>query len=500
MLEKLFRRMSGGRTRGRNVLDEPLLQWSPQDPWSVRDATQGTLILGATGSGKTTGSGQAIAKAMLARGFGGLVLTAKSDETETWRRYCDETGRSDDLVVFGAESGHRFNFLDFEATRAGAGAGLGENVVNLFSTVLETAERGTGSGGGGREDESYWRRANRQLCRNAVDLVLLAGARLSVPELYRLVISAPQSQEQVRSEEWRGRSLMFKRLGEADRRAKSPREQADFETVADYWLAEFAALSDRTRSVVVSTFTSLVDVLNRGLLRELFCGDTTITPKAMEEGKIIIIDLPVKEFAEVGQLAQVLWKYLFQRSIERRVVDDATRPVFLWCDEAQFTVTSYDMQFQTTCRAARVATVLLSQTVSNFHAALGGSEKGRAEAASLFANLNTKILHANGDPVTNEWAASLIGRSLQHFANGSSGRSAQEPWGSMPWMSWSSENRSSNAGFSEAYEFEVQPATFTQLATGGPENQWTVGGIVFQNGRVFRARGKSWMQVDFRQR
>lgn len=499
MLEKLFRRKIR-RPEGRcAVLDKPLLHWSPHDPWTVRDATQGTLILGATGSGKTTGSGQAIAKAMLTRGFGGLVLTAKADETDLWRRYCDETGRGQDLVVFGVDGRHAFNFLDFERTRGGAGAGLTENVVSLFSTVLEVAERGSG-GGDGRDDQSYWRRASRQLLRNAVDLALLSGARLSVPELYRLVISAPQSLDQVRSEEWRQRSLLFKRLGEADARVKNARERGDFEIVADYWLVEFPSLSEKTRSVVVSTFTSMADVLNRGLLRELFSADTTITPQAVEDGKVIVIDLPVKEFAEVGQFAQVIWKYLFQRAIERRDVNAATRPVFLWADEAQHFVTSYDQQFQTTCRAARVATVLLSQNVSNFYAALGGSEKGRAEANSLFANLNTKILHANGDPVTNEWAASLIGRSLQHFASGNSGTSSDEPWGSMPWMDWGRLNRSSNAGFSEAYEFEVQPAEFTRLATGGPDSDWKVGSVVFQNGKVFKSTGKTWIPVKLQQR
>ena len=57
----------------------------------------------------------------------------------------------------------------------------------------------------------------------------------------------------------------------------------DFEIVTDYFLMEFSSLSDKTRSVIVSTFTSMVDVLNRGLLRELFCTDTNITPAAIED-------------------------------------------------------------------------------------------------------------------------------------------------------------------------------------------------------------------------
>lgn len=498
LLPRLFgRRESARKPNPAWDLGTPLLRWSAQDAWTIREAVEGTLVTGATGSGKTSGSGRCLAESFLREGFGGLVLTAKSDERATWERYCEATGRSKDLVVFGADGSEHFNFLEHELTRKGVGAGLTENLVNLFSTVLEVAERGSG-GSGGRDEEGYWRRANRQLCRNAVELLSLAGGGISVPDLYRVVISAPTSLEQVRSQEWRERSMCLRCLTQADKREKTPREQSDLEIVADYFLVEWPSLSDKTRSVVLSTFTSMADVLIRGLLRELYCADTTVAPEATLDGKIIVVDLPVKEFAEVGLFAQVLWKYAFQRSVERRDIAANARPVFLWADEAQYFITSGDHQFQTTCRASRVATVLLTQNVSNVYAALGGAEKGRAEAASLFANLNTKVLHANGDPVTNEWAASLVGRTRQYFASGNTsyspeqqGMLGRELFAPMP---------STSAGFSEAYEFEVQPAAFTTLRKGGPENGWLVDAIVFQNGRTFHASGKTWLATSFAQK
>lgn len=480
-------------------LATPLLAWSESDVCTLRDAVAGTLITGATGSSKTTGSGRTLAKAMLRHGFGGLVLTAKADERTNFERYCAETGRSRDLVVFGADASLRLNFLDYELNRPGSGAGLTENIVNLFSTVLEVADRGT-NGGDGRDGEGYWRRAMKQLCRNATDLLSLARGRLSMTDLYRVVVSAPMSAAQKRSKEWQAGSLCFQCLAEADKRPKTPRQQHDLEVVADYFLVEFPELSEKTRSVIVSTFSSMADMLMRGLLRELFCTDTNLTPEATIEGKIIVVDLPVKEFGELGQFAQVLWKTLFQRAIERRDVTKNARPVFLWADEAQHFITSNDASFQATCRSSRVATVLLTQNVSNVYAALGGGEKGRAEAASLFANLNTKILHANGDPVTNEWAASLIGRSRQFLANGSSSQSANERLEQPLWMDGLFQTGTTSAGFSETYEYEVQPAAFTQLRTGGPDNDWIADAIVFQNGRRFRANGKTWLPVSFSQR
>ncbi|MCA9245134.1 MAG: TraM recognition domain-containing protein [Phycisphaerales bacterium] len=471
-------------------LDRPLLEWTRGEVWSVRDALEGALIVGATGSGKTSGSGAAMSRAMLEAGFGGLVLTAKADERALWQRYCAETGRSSDLLIFGPDHELRFNFLDDERTRGGAGAGLTENIVALFSIVLEVAERRSG-GGGGREDDGYWRRALRQLLRNLVDLLIIAGRPISVPELYRLVVTAPVSLEQATSDDWKAESFCFKCLREADARAKSASQERDFELVADYFLLEFPGLSEKTRSVVVSTLTSTIDVLNRGVLRELFSTSTNVTPDQTADGRIILLDLPVKEYAEVGLIAQTIFKYAFQRAIERRDVTASPRPVFLWADEAQHFITSYDQGFQTTCRSARVATVLLTQNTPNVYAALGDGETGKSRADSLFGNLNTKIFHANGDHVTNEWASQLIGRTRQLFASGNSSHpTSLIDWGDAP---------QSSGGFSEAYEFEVQPSVFTRLRTGGPGNGGNVDAIIVRNGRVFPTTGKTWLRTTFRQ-
>ena len=478
----------------------PLLHWSRHDPFTVGHALEGTLVTGATGSGKTSGSGRAVAGAFLRAGFGGLVLTAKPDERATWERYCRDAGRAADLVVFGPGEPWRFNFLDYEAARPGAGAGLTENLVALFTTVLEMAERGGGpGGGGGREDEGYWRRANRQLCRNAVDLLLLAAGRVGIPDLYRAVVSAPTSPEQVAGDAWRRSSACFGWLAEADARPKSDAQRRDLELVSDYFLLEFAGLSDKTRSSIVSTFTSMVDVLNRGLLRELFCTGTNLTPDAVAAGKIVLLDLPVKEFAEVGTIGQGIFKYLFQRSVERRDVRADPRPVFLWQDEAQHFVTSHDPSFQATCRSARVATVALTQNVSGFHAALGGDQRGKALADALFANLNTKLFHANSDPATNEWASSILGKSLQLHMNGSTSHGQDDGgiWGGLA----DGCRSQSTGGFSEQMDYDLQPSAFTTLATGGPANRFQVEGVLYQNGRAFAAAGgRTWMRVGFAQR
>ena len=156
-----------------------------------------------------------------------------------------------------------------------------------------------------------------------------------------------------------------------------------------------------------------------------------------------------------------------------------------------------DMQFQTTCRSAGVATVFLSQNVSNFYAALGNGERGKVEADSIFANLNTKIFHANGDPVTNEWGSSLIGRSRQFLMNSSSSDPVPRR---LAVVDDGMELNAREAGLTEHIDFEVEPREFTTPSRGGRANRWRVDGIVFQGGRRFRATGKTWMPITFNQK
>jgi hypothetical protein len=97
---------------------------------------EGTCILGGPGSGKSSCSGRSWAIGLLSvREMGGLVLTAKSEETQNWIRYAKECGREKDLVIFNAESGHCFDPLFYEWTRKGRGAGDLEGIIDLFTTL-----------------------------------------------------------------------------------------------------------------------------------------------------------------------------------------------------------------------------------------------------------------------------------------------------------------------------------------------------------------------------
>jgi type IV secretory pathway TraG/TraD family ATPase VirD4 len=261
-------------------------------------------------------------------------------------------------------------------------------------------------------------------------------------------------------------------------------------------MGTFPELADKTRSILIASIMALIDFLNRNPLRQLFCGETNITPQALEEGKIIVVDLPVTQFSEIGKYAAAIWKLCTQRSLERREVRTSPRPVFIWQDEAQHFVLETDMMFQTTCRSYRVCNVVMTQNVSNFYAVMSGGDKSKALVDSLFGTLNTKIFHCNGDSVTNQWMSEQIGRSLQLVCNSNISHQSSSLLSSG--MGFSPANIT--AGVSQIYEYEIQPATATTLRTGGPANRWEVDAIVFGAGMCFHATGRPYLFATFRQK
>lgn len=116
-------------------LNYPLLAFSEKDVWRLSDAVTGLHIFGGNGGGKTSGPGRAILKALMAAGCGGLVLTAKPDEAALIKKYAQEVGCLDRVIVFSPSGPYRLNFLRYEQLRPGSGAGLTSSITRLLTTV-----------------------------------------------------------------------------------------------------------------------------------------------------------------------------------------------------------------------------------------------------------------------------------------------------------------------------------------------------------------------------
>ncbi len=169
------------------ILDRAILSLSDGDDLRLRDLVEGTLITGAPGSGKSSCSGRQIAMGLLRTpGMGGVVLTAKAEETQSWVGYAKACGREKDLIVFNAESGYSFDPLHYEFTRPGRGAGDIESIIDFFSTLCSIGQKEQGHG-----HDPFWERGNEQLMRNCIKLLDLAGERISIANIDRVIKSLP---------------------------------------------------------------------------------------------------------------------------------------------------------------------------------------------------------------------------------------------------------------------------------------------------------------------
>ena len=466
--------------------------------WTVRHAVEGVQIFGGIGSGKTSGSGRLLALKYLKAGFGGLVLTAKPDEKTLWQDYCRLAGRERDLLVLEPNGVHCFNFLEYESSQTVDGeAAITDNIVEVLKTVIRAgAEKD-----GGKADDSFWEQALDMLIFNTIDLCRLAYDRVTVPDMYEIAATVPKKPEDLKVKP--GEAKPFHKAFEAARdkvnnlvdiwegtfTAKQkaemeasqtidgvPFEQAMLEAVPDARLLRFLDqffnetllnLADKTRSVIDFSLAGFLFRLLREPVYSLFCRyGSTFTPTDSLRGKIILLNIPVKLYHKVGRDCQVLFKYIWQRAMERRDVNTNSRPVFLWADEAQHFLHEHDAEYQATARSSRIATVYISQNLPNYYASMGGN-KSDHRVMSFLGTLGTKIFHANADISTNDYGSELIGDG---------------PYEDISRSVNIGKEHSESQSISIKHDRRVRPPEFVRLSTGGPQNNFKVEGMMHRQG------------------
>jgi hypothetical protein len=242
---------------------------------------------------------------------------------------------------------------------------------------------------------------------------------------------------------------------------------------------EFPNLSEKTRSIITLTFSMLVKPFVTRPLRRIFSSDTNITPEATFDGKIIVVNLPVQEFGLVGRIANLTWKFCCQKAILRRKQPETgyLRPVTIFADEAQMFISKFDAEYQAVARSAGGCTVYLSQNIESFRRVL----KNNDAVDSLLANLQALFFCANTG-TTNEWASKLMGERWVKINSTNVGQSRND--GTVPMQ----QQGNLNSGLSriEQRRFFVEPATFTTLKRGGPQNDFLVEAIVYLGGHIFQ--------------
>ena len=423
-----------------------------QIPWTLREAVPGVFVTGGAGSGKTSAVLREIAGGILSQTvpkIGGLVLCVKSDEAEEFAAWCEAAGRSADVIRVTHDGPHLLNLLAHEAAQPSATV---ESLVELCCMLGEAA-------GGADRKQDEWQEFVRTNLRNALCLMVLANEHITFSQILALA-----QQPAV----WNAMHA------KAAARSLTESQRHDLAVCAQYYGQDWATLAPATKSGIMANLVSFLDPLSRGELRRLFSTETTLTPEVtLNEGKIIIVDLPILRFEKLGKLAAVIWRLAWARAISRRGKSDQIS--FCWVDEFQNVLTSDMGEHLLTCRSSGGLYVLATQGIPGVWHAMGGKAKAEGTAGMLLGNLSTKIMCRNSCGPTNQWASELVGKSIQLRNNSSSNYNFSQGEG----------GGGGGSGTSEQMDYEVQPNEFAEgLSPGGPANKLVVTAYVYTGERM----------------
>lgn len=460
--------------------DQVLLQLSPSDAFTVGDSYSHTQILGRTGCGKTTTLGDALGLAMLAQGYGGLVLSAKP-EREHWRRLCQAVGREDDLIVIDALGQTPFNFLLCLMETAGQGT-----AVEAADLLMEACKAAVPIHLRNTPSDPFWTTSPTQLLTHVIRVIHAANKSVSLLTIMDVLNSLPMSPEDVRDESWWEHSVCARLIREADTAlSQDDPGRQDFERTSSFLLRETASWGDRTRSSIVACISAPADALVSRPLREVLCGGLSVRPEdALHHGKIILVDLPTLQHGVAGRIANAVVKRSFFDAVQRRD-PSVGPPIFVWSDESQETIlaNNRDASFAATARSQRCALVYLTQGRTNYDAVLG-----KESASSLLGNFSTHFAMSNGCVTTNQWFSQMIGKTWQAHT----GISRNDA----PGVGTQSQ-ASSGSNISESFDDQFPAQRFTTLRTSTPQSPFA-DAVCVQSGRVWSANGLNYLPVCFR--
>lgn len=481
-----------------------LIPFNEHDAWSISDSFQGVVTTGETGSGKSTLL-KHLFKSIALRGYGICATTVKATDASNYVQWAAEAGRLGDVILVHPDMPWRFNWLAHNYAHAGEGAGETFNTVQAFIEVCSAAsENGTRNNG----TDSFWIENAKRLLRNTLDLLVAAELRPSMDRIMSIMHGRPL-RTPAGGLQWPEESLLYECLTRAEQSSYAERHGIDLRMIRGYWQHEAAiAGEDRTMAGIIATLAGMADPFLSGPVKALFCSEQpNFEPEWVRFGAIIILALPTLIWRDVGRVSQLLFKYLWQRSVTRRQgLPPGEVPVCLFMDEAQNWLTPFDWRYQAEARSSWAATVAATQTLSGVHATLDPA-RSQAQANALLANLSTKIALRNSDPTTNQWMSDAIGRDIVRRSSMNIGWNEGRTEGGSHGISISGSEKGStftfqdgtsssasmgrNHGFGsqETMDYLIPPRVFTLLTPGQA--------IVYKAGRRWHRTGTTFLDVQF---
>lgn len=245
------------------------------------------------------------------------------------------------------------------------------------------------------------------------------------------------------------------------------------EPICAYFYEEYLnPANDKTSGSVAMTASNLVNLFIHPPFNQIFSSQANFNmARVIDEGKIVVMDMPQAKFGVIFNIAALIMKVDFFRSVLSRKVlfiDDPAnpgkqrkvnqdRPLTYFCDEFASIATTGDTTgeagFLDKCREYKCACILATQSTPMLLKKLQESE-----VDAILTNCGVKIFLRNSDHKTTEMASKILGTEIKVAANNT--MSAEEEVFKM--------NPQAGRGYSTSYNRapKFDPSRFPKLKNG----------------------------------
>ena len=350
----------------------------------ISDACQNIVVLGATGSGKTTRAINPMLVQLLDQDAGGLIFDIKGDYKKDVLHFAQHAGRS--VTVIGVGDGNKgINLL----------AGLTPEVAASFLKSIVLLAGGYGM-------EKFWVDTAAALCKNALGVLSFVPGYYSLDGLYLYLFNADKRVE-IEKE-----ISVLPALDEKRKRL--------LDSYMAYHDQQFDKMEDKTKAGVLSTVSQFLEPFLHPELIDAFCSqkNDSVNMEDVLNGAVYLVDLPIHTWGLGGKVVYSLIKLRFYNVMQQRNSRPAwnqDRPAFFICDEFQEIVSASkdgisDLNFWDKSRSSKTIGIISGQAVSSFYSAVGN----RDVANTLLQNFRQKICFKTEDTDTLNYFNNLAGR------------------------------------------------------------------------------------------
>ncbi|WP_435019101.1 hypothetical protein TA3x_001098 [Tundrisphaera sp. TA3] len=377
-------------------------------------ATQGVIVYGQPGSGKSHFLLSKIRE--LARSRQPMVITTvrRTDYADIEKIFREENRL--DMLRRSCPSGEwRLNIGRFFSDPQYLPGASPRLLAHYLSVATEVMNDSTG----GKQQDEFWSGFFKEMTLMSARLLILAQGFVDLSDLYEVIMSIPGSLKEAASAKFYRDSFCGQMLELAKKNRRDETDR-DYTLVVNFMVIKAAGVGPRARTAVQQMATNTLSGLISDEFYEALCTDSTITPRAVEEGRLAwILDYPLMVWHGSGRVYQFLHIAAMDEMCMARDPRNIPTVMYKIRDEGAYVcVASHDVRVQAVSRAQKLASIIAVQNLPLLETQLGGAQKGHQEAIALSSVHNTRIFFKNSCPETGDYGQKLCGDTKELMISG----------------------------------------------------------------------------------